>query len=121
MEAKSAPHYKFYVVHRARYNDWSFPKGHPEPNETLADAALREVKEETGMTCKIVQPLPLYRYRLSSGERVHVYFFEMKVVESGATTDDEVDQGLWQTHEEVRTLLSYPSLVEYLHIVFPQV
>ena len=35
------------VVHRPRYDDWSLPKGKLDPGESLEEAALREVEEET--------------------------------------------------------------------------
>lgn len=38
---------RFYLVHRSRYNDWSFLKGKLEPGETLAETVVREVREET--------------------------------------------------------------------------
>src|SRR5881396_630225 len=41
------------VIHRPRYNDWSFPKGKLHPGEDEIDAAIREVEEETGMRCDI--------------------------------------------------------------------
>jgi hypothetical protein len=37
------------LVHRPAYDDWSFPKGKPNPGKTEAQAALREVQEETGL------------------------------------------------------------------------
>jgi 8-oxo-dGTP pyrophosphatase MutT (NUDIX family) len=37
---------------------WTFPKGRPDPGETAEDAALREVKEETGYSAKITGKLP---------------------------------------------------------------
>ena len=42
------------IVHRPVHQDWSFPKGKLEEGETFELAALREVKEETGMACRLV-------------------------------------------------------------------
>jgi len=41
------------LVHRPVYDDWSFPKGKLHPGETEAQAALREVQEETGLRCRL--------------------------------------------------------------------
>jgi 8-oxo-(d)GTP phosphatase len=41
------------LVHRPAYDDWSFPKGKLGPGETEAEAALREVEEETGLRCRL--------------------------------------------------------------------
>ena len=38
------------LVHRPRYDDWTFPKGKLDPGESFEDAALREVEEETGVS-----------------------------------------------------------------------
>ena len=38
------------VVHRPKYDDWSFPKGKLDPGETFLTAAVREVREETSIT-----------------------------------------------------------------------
>ena len=39
------------LVHRPKYDDWTFPKGKAEDGETDEACALREVLEETGLTC----------------------------------------------------------------------
>jgi 8-oxo-dGTP pyrophosphatase MutT (NUDIX family) len=44
---------EFVLVHRLGYDDWSFPKGKLHPGETEAQAALREVQEETGLRCRL--------------------------------------------------------------------
>ena len=51
------------VVHRPRYEDWTLPKGKLDPGETLEEAALREVEEETGLRCRLVRELPPVAYR----------------------------------------------------------
>ena len=42
-------------MHRPVHEDWSFPKGKLEAGETFEVAALREVREETGMTCRLLR------------------------------------------------------------------
>ncbi|MDR2722751.1 MAG: NUDIX hydrolase [Cellulomonadaceae bacterium] len=56
------------LVHRPRYDDWSWPKGKLEPGESLQTAATREVGEETGKPVVLGIPLPGTRYRLSNGQ-----------------------------------------------------
>ena len=50
------------VVHRPRYDDWSFPKGKADMGESDEECALREVEEETGFRCELVRELPSTRY-----------------------------------------------------------
>lgn len=50
------------VIHRPAKPDWSFPKGKPEPGESVADTARREVREETGMTPVLGSRLPARLY-----------------------------------------------------------
>lgn len=50
------------VIHRPAKFDWSFPKGKPEPGESAAETARREVYEETGMTPVLGKRLPPCRY-----------------------------------------------------------
>jgi 8-oxo-dGTP pyrophosphatase MutT (NUDIX family) len=51
---------------------WTFPKGHPEPNESDTDAALREVREETGWRCQVVRPITDVDYFYTrNGQRYH--------------------------------------------------
>src|SRR6266478_9806746 len=50
------------LVHRPRYDDWSFPKGKREPGEHVLLTAVREVAEETGVRVLLGRPLPAARY-----------------------------------------------------------
>lgn len=56
------------LVHRPRYDDWSFPKGKLESGESLCACAVREVAEETGVQVRLEQPLETIRYRLGDGK-----------------------------------------------------
>lgn len=60
--------------------DWCVPKGHPEGEETLEEAAVREVYEETGLEVEILHPLGQIQYEFSAGPKliaktVHHYLF----------------------------------------------
>ena len=56
------------LVHRPRYDDWSFPKGKQRRGETLLAAALREVREETGFLCVAEASIGVTEY-IDRGER----------------------------------------------------
>jgi 8-oxo-dGTP pyrophosphatase MutT (NUDIX family) len=45
------------LVHRPRYDDWTFPKGKANPGESDEACALREVEEETGLLCELAEEL----------------------------------------------------------------
>jgi 8-oxo-dGTP pyrophosphatase MutT (NUDIX family) len=88
------------------------PKGGPERDETPEQTATREVREETGITARVREPLGAVRYWYRrSGRRVHktVHFFLFDFV-SGSTADHdhEVDEARWIPLREARTALSYP-------------
>src|SRR3954470_1380615 len=55
------------LVHRPRYDDWSFPKGKLDPGEHVTSAAVREVAEETGLRVRLGPPLPGQRYPAAGG------------------------------------------------------
>ena len=57
------------VVHRPRYDDWSFPKGKLKDGETDEECALREVAEETGLDCELGEELPSTEYSTHRGGR----------------------------------------------------
>lgn len=63
------------LVHRPRYDDWSFPKGKLDPGESLAACAVREVQEETGTAVRLEQPLVTVRYPLADGRRKEVRYW----------------------------------------------
>ena len=69
------------LVHRPRYQDWSWPKGKLEPGEPVSAAAVREVEEETGSPIVLGTPLPLMRYRTPDGAGKVVRYWAAQVAE----------------------------------------
>lgn len=93
------------IVHRARYDDWSLPKGKLEPGETWEEAALREVHEETGLRCALGEFLGSSHY-VPGGIEKEVRFWAMTSGDEAHATN-EVDAVQWATPERARELLSY--------------
>src|SRR5262249_45670170 len=113
------------LVHRPRYNDWSFPKGKLEPGETLEQAAIREVEEETGLTCSLVKELTIsrYQYRTRKGElqpkAVHYFLMNAATGRLREHQDEEIDRVEWAGALEALAKLSYTMDRELLASIFP--
>jgi len=98
------------LVHRPRYDDWSFPKGKVQPGEHRLLAAVREVEEETGCRAVLGRPLPTARYD-SRGRPKRVDYWAGRPVPGGEDSfrpNDEVDAVDWLPVGAARGRLSYP-------------
>ncbi len=89
----------------------TLPKGHPDPGETAEVAAVREVREETGVNAIVVDALGDVRYVYQrSGRRIAkvVRFFLMQHCDGSlGDHDHEVEVVRWMTLSEAATALSY--------------
>jgi len=89
----------------------ALPKGHPEPGESMAEAATREVREETGVEATLVEKLEDVRYFYArDGQRVlKVVSFFLFRYRSGSLEDHdhEVDSAEWVPLGGAPELLSY--------------
>jgi 8-oxo-dGTP diphosphatase len=117
------------VVHRPRYGDWSFPKGKRDGDERDRDTALREVREETGLRCRLGPELGSgQRYevvdRKGRSRRKRVRWWAMTVdgdgEASGAGSDGEVDRTRWSAIEDLLSgadPLTYDDDLELVHLL----
>ena len=89
----------------------ALPKGHPEPGESVAEAATREVREETGLDARLIERVGDVRYFYArDGERVlKVVTFFLFRYRSGSVRDHdhEVDGAEWVPLEEAPARLTY--------------
>ena len=96
------------LVHRPKYDDWTFPKGKLDPGEGWEDAALREVLEETGMRCRLGHELPHAAYTDPKGRAKVVRYWLMEPEGGEFAPNHEVDEMRWLTPAAAAALLSYP-------------
>ena len=102
---------EFVAVVRVRDEILALPKGHPDGDETSAQAAQREVREETGLEADLVERLGEVKYwYVRGGERVMkiVAFFLFRY-RSGSVEnhDHEVEEALWIPLDEAPRRLAY--------------
>jgi 8-oxo-dGTP diphosphatase len=96
------------LVHRPRYDDWSFPKGKRARDESDADTALREVEEETGYRCVLGADLGSVEYVDGRGRNKVVRYWAMSVVGGEFAPNAEVDLVAWLPTTSARDRLTYP-------------
>jgi 8-oxo-dGTP pyrophosphatase MutT (NUDIX family) len=102
------------VVHRGKYNDWTFPKGKAHRGERDEDCALREVEEETGLRCELEDELVGTAYQDSRGRQKRVRYWAMRPVGGTLRPSDEVDAARWVSLAEAEVILTYDRDLEVL-------
>lgn len=103
------------IVYRTRYQDWTLPKGKLRDGESFPEAALREVEEETGCSCRLGTYLGVISYAYNGVPKV-VMFWKMSVLEEKPmASSEEIGEALWLpapaaiqrlTHAQEKSLLA---------------
>ncbi len=95
------------LAFRPRWSDWSWPKGKIKKGETARAAALREVQEETGHTCRLGSGLPPSHYVDHAGREKEVKYWAAESTGGAFTPNDEVSELVWLPPDEARERLTY--------------
>jgi len=83
------------VVYRKRHQDWTLPRGKVKDGESFQEAAMREVQDETGCSCRIGNYLGTISYSDNGVPKV-VLFWKMTLVEDkGARNNDNIGEAVW--------------------------
>ncbi len=99
------------LVHRPKYDDWSFPKGKLDRGEHITAAGVREVAEETGLDVRLGPPLRAQRY--AAGNRMKtVHYWMGRVIGDDDVTryvaNEEIDEVAWVPFDDAMNLMTYP-------------
>lgn len=103
------------LIFRAKEQDWSFPKGHVEAGESVEQAVLRELKEETGLDVRIIKPLPDHFYLSPFEGEVTTLMFLAEPIDANQEMRTEYanDKLRWVAIDEVSQLLTHDNLKNY--------
>jgi 8-oxo-dGTP diphosphatase len=100
------------LVHRPKYDDWSFPKGKQDPGEHDVTTAVRETIEETGVEIRLGPPLGSQAYVQADGRAKLVHYWRGDVMGdpdvASYVANEEVDKVEWVPADQVADRLSYP-------------
>jgi 8-oxo-dGTP pyrophosphatase MutT (NUDIX family) len=107
------------LVHRPAYDDWTFPKGKLTEGETEAEAASREVEEETGLRPRLVRDLGTSAYHDSRGRPKTVRYWEMTPIGGVLGPANEIDDVRWVSLDEAARMLTYGRDKKLLHRATP--
>lgn len=110
------------LIEAKRTGRWQLPKGHLEPGETAQQAAVREVREETGAAVTVLAPAGQveYSFRDQNGRWIHkqVDFYLCAFVHqiTGRCDPREVRQARWHPCEEALELLAFDNERELVRL-----
>ena len=95
------------VVHRNRYDDWTLPKGKLKKGESWQEAALREIREETGYNARILGFAGAVAYEVKGRPKI-VRYWHMAAQGEPSKLENEVDELVWLPVEQAISRVQYP-------------
>jgi 8-oxo-dGTP pyrophosphatase MutT (NUDIX family) len=105
------------LVHRPKYDDWSFPKGKLEEGESWETAAVREVEEETGLRATVGEEVGRTHYVVLQGPK-EVRYYRM-TADGEPYPQHEVDEVRWVPLAEAAEVLTHARDRELLETLEP--
>jgi len=101
------------LIHRTKYRDLTLPKGKVDPGEMLAETAVREIHEETGIRVSLGVPVGVSRYRLPSKRTKIVHYWAAEATDaairaSAFVPNKEIAAIEWVSPKKALKRLSYP-------------
>lgn len=107
------------LIHRTKYRDVTLPKGKVDPGEMLAETAVREVHEETGIRVALGVPVGVSRYHMRPKRQKIVHYWAAEATDDAirASTfvpNNEIAAIEWVPLKKAAGRLSYPVDVEIL-------
>ena len=112
---------EFLLVHRPKYNDWSFPKGKCETDEPDEECALREIEEETNLRVALGPELVSTTYVSKGRPKLVRYWLVEPQDPDEARAQNEVDALAWLTPDEAAARLTYARDRDVLRAVLQRV
>lgn len=102
------------LIYRDKLDDYSFPKGHVEENESIEECAIRETEEETGRKCHIISKYKrkMFQYMNNVDGEIKCYYY--LAIDDGESekvfSDDLVHELKWLDYSSVQDMLTYDDL-----------
>ncbi len=104
----------YYLIVRAKPDPthWVIPKGHIEPGESPEAAAVREIREETGVEARIIDTLGTIQFNYR-GKQIEIIVYLLEYLTQSSPQEER--ECHWGRHEETMMLLTFPDTREILH------